>query len=87
MTVGPESDTAHVTGQTEDHLCSLAEAQRLGAHVHRDMVAPFLQLRGDADRAGFDLRIQHISRLIPNPQINGANDPGCDFRRAMIASG
>ena len=57
MTVGPESDTAHLTGQTEDHLCAVADAEHLGAHVHRDVVAPFLQLKDDAAQAGFDLRI------------------------------
>ncbi len=57
MTVGPVPDTAALTGQAEGHLCPLADAQKLGAHVHRDVTAPFLHLRDDAQKAGFDLRI------------------------------
>jgi len=48
---------AALTGQTEEHLCSPAEAERLGAQVHRDAVGPFLELRDAARSAGFDLRI------------------------------
>lgn len=44
-------------GLTEEHLCSATDADALGASVHRDLVAPFLSLRGDALEAGFDLRI------------------------------
>ena len=46
-----------LVGQTESHLCSSADTQRLAAQVHRDVVQPFLQLRDDALVAGFDLRI------------------------------
>jgi LAS superfamily LD-carboxypeptidase LdcB len=46
-----------VTGRTEDHLCSHADAEALGARVHRDVVVPFRQLRKAARDAGFDLHI------------------------------
>jgi LAS superfamily LD-carboxypeptidase LdcB len=49
--------TACLTGQTEGHLCSAAEAELLGVGVHRDVVRPFLQLKDEARKAGFDLRI------------------------------
>jgi LAS superfamily LD-carboxypeptidase LdcB len=49
--------TALLTGQTEEHLCSAAEAELLGARVHRDVARPFLQLKDDARRAGFDLQV------------------------------
>lgn len=49
--------TALLTGQTEQHLCSAAEAELLGVCVHRDVVQPLLQLRDEARRAGFDLQI------------------------------
>jgi LAS superfamily LD-carboxypeptidase LdcB len=52
-----ESATAHLTGQTEAHLCSSDEAELLGVRVHRDVVSPFLQLRDEARNAGFDLQI------------------------------
>lgn len=51
------STTAPLTGQTERHLCSSAEAEALGVRVHRDVVAPFLQLKDEARAAGFDLQI------------------------------
>jgi len=50
-------DPASLIGQTESHLCSAADTQRLGAQVHRNVVQPFLRLRDDALAAGFDLRI------------------------------
>jgi LAS superfamily LD-carboxypeptidase LdcB len=53
----PQPDTAPLTGQTEGHLCSSADAELLGVRVHRDVVQPFLQLRAEAEQAGFDLRI------------------------------
>lgn len=53
----PSSATAHLTGQTEQHLCSPADAELLGVRVHRDVVRPFLELRDEAQRAGFELRI------------------------------
>jgi LAS superfamily LD-carboxypeptidase LdcB len=49
--------TAVLTGQTEQHLCVPADADELGAAVHRDVVAPFRQLQTAALAAGFDLRI------------------------------
>jgi LAS superfamily LD-carboxypeptidase LdcB len=48
---------AILTGLLDDHLCSSADADRLGARVHRDVVEPFERLREEALRAGFDLRI------------------------------
>jgi LAS superfamily LD-carboxypeptidase LdcB len=52
----PAAATA-LTGRTEHHLCSPADAERLGAPVHRDVVEPFLRLQDEARREGFDLRI------------------------------
>jgi LAS superfamily LD-carboxypeptidase LdcB len=49
--------TTILTGQTEQHLCSAAEAELLGARVHGDVVRPFLQLKDEARRADFDLQI------------------------------
>lgn len=46
-----------LTGRSEDHLCSPADAAELGARVHREVVGPFRRLRDDAREAGFDLRI------------------------------
>jgi LAS superfamily LD-carboxypeptidase LdcB len=46
-----------LTGRSEIHLCSPAEVEALGAPVHLDVVGPFLDLRAEAARAGFDLRI------------------------------
>jgi LAS superfamily LD-carboxypeptidase LdcB len=46
-----------LTGQTESHLCSPAEATSLGVLVHRDVVGPFRELRRAAHGAGHDLRI------------------------------
>ena len=45
-----------LTGQTEQHLSSLADADLLGVRVHRDVVRPFLDLKDEARGAGFDLR-------------------------------
>lgn len=53
----PNFDLASLAGQTESHLCSPAGAEVLGAFVHADVVAPFIALREEAARAGFDLRI------------------------------
>jgi len=38
-------------------LCPDAEAEELGAPVHRDVVGPLRALRDDARAAGFDLRV------------------------------
>ncbi len=46
-----------LTGRTDNHLCSPAEAELLGVRVNREVVQPFLQLRDEAKEAGFDLRI------------------------------
>ena len=51
-----------LTGQTEQHLCSPADAERLGAPVHRDVVEPFLLLREEARKEGFDVRIESAFR-------------------------
>lgn len=50
-------NTAHLTGQTDLHICSAANAELLGAGVHKDVLDPFLQLQGEARDEGFDLRI------------------------------
>jgi LAS superfamily LD-carboxypeptidase LdcB len=49
--------TASLTGQTEQHLCSAADAELLGTHIHSDVVRPFLRLQDEARRAGFELAI------------------------------
>jgi LAS superfamily LD-carboxypeptidase LdcB len=49
--------TAFLTGETEEHLCSSADAECLGVPVHRDVVTPFLRLQDAARRAGFDLQL------------------------------
>jgi len=46
-----------VTGHSELHLCSTADAGLVGAPVHRDVVEPFRRLQGDARLEGLDLRI------------------------------
>lgn len=48
---------AWLIGQSESHLCSASDAERLGAYVHRDVVEPFQSLHDDARAAGFDLRV------------------------------
>jgi len=53
---------AVLTGQTEEQLCSPADAERLGAPVHRDAVEPFEKLRAAARREGFDIRIESAFR-------------------------
>jgi LAS superfamily LD-carboxypeptidase LdcB len=58
----PPASVAALTGQTEEYLCSSADAERLGAPVHRDAVEPFLQLREEARQAGFDVRIESAFR-------------------------
>ncbi|MGD2123518.1 MAG: M15 family metallopeptidase [Gemmatimonadota bacterium] len=50
-------DTAHLTGETERHLCTSEQASRFGSRIHADVVEPFLHLQADAARAGFDLQI------------------------------
>ncbi len=50
-------DTAHLTGETERHLCSREQAELLGFQVHAEVVEPFLMLKERAAEAGFDLQI------------------------------
>ena len=52
-----ESLTTYLTGETEEHLCTAAEVERLGVPVHRDVISPFLRLQDAARDAGFDLQI------------------------------
>lgn len=49
--------TAHLTGETDSHLCRAADGELLGARVHEDAIEPFLQLKRQAQREGFDLEI------------------------------
>ena len=51
------TSSLHLTGQTEDHLCSAADAELLGVLVHADVVAPFSELKKAARVEGFDLTI------------------------------
>lgn len=53
----PEPAVAPLVGQSISHLCADADAERLGAPVHRDVVQPFEHLRAAARDAGFDLAI------------------------------
>jgi LAS superfamily LD-carboxypeptidase LdcB len=46
-----------LTGQSETHLCSEEDGERLGARVHRDAVASLAKLRAAAAGEGFDLAI------------------------------
>ncbi len=50
-------DILVLTGQTEGHLCSRPDTERLEARVHAQVVAPFVRLRAEAAEVGFDLRI------------------------------
>ena len=49
--------TAPLTGQSEGHLCSPDDAEEAGARLHQEVVGPFLLLREEAGRAGFELQI------------------------------
>jgi LAS superfamily LD-carboxypeptidase LdcB len=44
-------------GRSEAHLCTTADADELGARVHRDVVQPFRSLRAAAREQGFDLAV------------------------------
>lgn len=46
---------ASVVGQSELHLCTGQQAERVGVQVHRQVVEPFLALRTAAANAGFRL--------------------------------
>lgn len=50
-------ETASLTGETTRHLCSPDHGEVVGTLVHKKVVMPFLDLRLEAARAGFDLRI------------------------------
>jgi len=50
-------DLSLLTGHTESYLCSDAESALLGAPVHAEVVEPFLHLKEDARRGGFDLQV------------------------------
>ena len=49
--------TAVLTGKSQRHLCTPADAVSLGASVHQEVVEPFRSLKREARTAGFDLRI------------------------------
>ena len=49
--------TAQLTGESDSRLCSAADGELLGARVHEDVVEPFLQLKREAQKNGFDLQI------------------------------
>ena len=53
----PKPHTALLLGQTDRHVCSPAHARLGDVRIHREVVEPFLRLRNDAARAGFDLRV------------------------------
>ena len=48
---------ANLTGQSPSHLCGSADAERLTVSVHRDIVAPFDQLKAAAAPEGFDVAV------------------------------
>ncbi len=50
-------EAASLTGETTRHLCSPDHGEVVGALVHKEVVRPFLDLKSEAARAGFDLRI------------------------------
>ncbi|NNM07386.1 MAG: M15 family metallopeptidase [Gemmatimonadetes bacterium] len=50
-------DSAHLTGESERHLCSAEELELLGVPVNAGVVEPFLDLRTAAASAGFDLEV------------------------------
>lgn len=51
------SEARAACGRDDGHLCTAAEAQDLGAFVHRDTAAAFRALRAAAGAAGFRLAI------------------------------
>ncbi|MFN8573152.1 MAG: M15 family metallopeptidase [Gemmatimonadaceae bacterium] len=53
----PANSTRAAVGQVDTHLCSAADAEDLGALVHRDAAGAFRDLRAAASAAGFDLSI------------------------------
>ena len=57
MRTSDDNAAAALTGQTEQHLSSSADAELLGVRVHCDVVMPLHQLRDEAGKAGFDLQL------------------------------
>ncbi|MBV6522057.1 MAG: hypothetical protein MNPFHGCM_02201 [Gemmatimonadaceae bacterium] len=47
----------HLVGQSEAHVCSAEAADAVGTRMHRDAVAPLLDLREAARQAGFGLTV------------------------------
>lgn len=50
-------DPLTLTGRAEEHLCDAAQAEALGAFMHRDVVEPFLALREAGREHGFELAV------------------------------
>ena len=50
-------DATLLTGRSEGHPCLAAAREVVGAPVHFQVVEPFLHLRAEAARAGFELEI------------------------------
>ncbi len=57
MRTSDDNAAAALTGQTEQHLSSSADAELLGVRIHCDVVMPLHQLRDEAGKAGFDLQM------------------------------
>lgn len=55
-------NSAVLTGRTEEHLCDESLVALLGRRVHRDVVEPFLVLREEAKREGFELALESAFR-------------------------
>lgn len=49
---------ALLTGRTEEHLCDPSWVPLLGRRIHRDVVEPFLALREEGRREGFELALE-----------------------------
>ena len=56
MRTSDDNAAAALTGQTEQHLHSPADDELIGVRVHCDVVLPYLELKGEARGAGFDLK-------------------------------
>jgi LAS superfamily LD-carboxypeptidase LdcB len=75
QTVSSSLITLQLLGCTDSHLVALPDHQSVC--VHRDVLAPLLQLRRDAKNAGFDLRVASgfrgfdRQRMIWNAKCNG----------------
>jgi len=55
--IDPAPYETFLTGRGEGHLCTRENAELLGAYVHREVVDPFILLKEDAAKEGYDLRI------------------------------